>query len=90
MFEQLTKQIKDMSADKDILSIWIERIRKESKRGDKTRACKNTGVSYTTHQNAMKQLNLIDLTDSEMEVLKENIRILDERKSKLKECYANN
>lgn len=74
---------------KDILEVWKERILTESKRGDRMKACKNINVSYTTHQNAMKKATLIDLTDAEMNVLEENIKILDERKEKRLQ-YATN
>lgn len=78
-----------MDAEKDILEVWKERILTESKRGDRMKACKNIDVSYTTHQNAMKKATLIDLTDAEMDVLAENIKILDERKEKQLQ-YATN
>lgn len=78
-----------MAAEKDTLEIWKERILTESKTGDRMKACRNAGVSYTTHQNGMLKTALADLTDAELNVLAENIKILDERKAKLKE-YATN
>lgn len=78
-----------MDAEKNILEVWKERILSESKNGDRMKACRNVGVSYTTHQNAMKKANLVDLTDAEMNVLEENIKILDERKEKQLQ-YATN
>lgn len=80
-----------MDAEKDILSIWKDRIENESKYGDKTQACKNAGTTMTTHQTAMKKEKFADLTDTEKRVLEENIKILDTRNEatiKLQKQYA--
>lgn len=74
---------------KDILEVWKERIVKESKTGDRVKACRNVGFTYTTHQNAMKKATLADLTDGELAVLAANIAILDERKAKQEEYAIN-
>lgn len=74
---------------KDILEVWKERIVKESKTGDRVKACRNVGFTYTTHQNAMKKGKLEDLTDGELSVLAANIAILDERKAKQEEYAIN-
>ncbi|WP_018109731.1 hypothetical protein [Bacteroides propionicifaciens] len=78
-----------MTENKDILQTWKERIINESKRGDRIKACRNAGFTYTTHQFAMKKATLADLTDGELSVLAANIQILDNRKEKLRE-YAEN
>lgn len=78
-----------MSKGKDILDLWKQRIINESKRGDRIKACRNAGFTYTTHQFAMKKESLSDLTDGELSVLAENIKILDNRKEKLR-GYATN
>lgn len=74
---------------KDTLDLWKERILTESKTGDRVKACRNVGFTYTTHQNAMKKATLADLTDGELSVLAANIAILDERKAKQEEYAAN-
>lgn len=78
-----------MTEKKDILAIWKERILNESKTGDRTKACRNMGFTYTTHQNAMKKTTFEDLTNGEFSVLAENIKILDERKAKQQEYVTN-
>lgn len=78
-----------MTENKDILDLWKSRIINESKTGDRTKACRNMGFTYTTHQNAMKKSTFKDLTDGEFRVLTENIKIIDERLAKQRE-YAEN
>jgi hypothetical protein len=76
---------------KDILSIWKERINKESKHGDKKKACDAAGSTASTYLNAMKRETFDDLTDGEQSTLQALIEILDERKAKqqkLKEKYT--
>lgn len=77
---------------KDILSIWKDRIENEAKYGDKTQACSNAGSTMTTYQTAMKKERFSELTDKEIGVLVEVIKILDARKEanlKLQAQYAN-
>lgn len=80
-----------MVKEKDVLKVWIERIEKESKHGDKTQACRNAASTMTTFQTAMKRKSFLELTDSELKILSELIKILDDRKAeraKLQEQYA--
>ena len=79
--------------EKDVLNIWKERIEKESKHGDKKKACDAAGSTASTYLNAMKREKFDDLTDGEQRTLQALIEILDERKEKqqkLKEQYATN
>ena len=69
----------------DLLTIWKDRIHKESKHGDKKKAYLKAEVSETTYDNAMKRESIDDLTDSEFEVLSQHIEILDARKKKREE-----
>ena len=48
-----------MDLEKNILEVWKERILSESKNGDRMKACRNVGVSYTTHHNAYDTLEFI-------------------------------
>ena len=78
--------------ENDILSIWKDRIENEAKYGDKTQACKNAGTTMTTCQTAMKKETYLELTDTEIRVLEEVIKILDARKEvtqRLQAQYAN-
>lgn len=81
-----------MSEEKDILSIWKDRIENEAKYGDKTQACSNAGTTMTTYQTAMRKETFSELTDTEIRVLVDMIKILDERKTvaqMLQAQYAN-
>lgn len=80
-----------MGKEKDILTIWKERIEKESKHGDKKKACDVAGSTASTYLNAMKKERFDDLTNGEQRTLQALVEILDERKAeqqKLKEQYA--
>lgn len=79
-----------MSKEKDILTIWKERIEKESKHGDKKKACDAAGSTASTYLNAMKKEQFDDLTNGEQRTLQALVVILDERKEKqqkLKQQY---
>ena len=77
--------------EKDILSVWKDRIEREAKHGDKTRACKAADVTMTTYQTAMRKESFSALTDAEVAALTEMVKLLDERAeavSKLRARYA--
>lgn len=76
-----------MNQEKDVLSIWKERITKETKHGDKKKACDAAGTTPTTYLTALKKEKLDDLTDGELKTLSELITILDERKEKLTQIH---
>ena len=66
--------------EKEILTIWKERIKKEVKHGDKARACEAAGVTTTTFLSALKRKKITDLKDKEIKVLQILIEMLDSRK----------
>ncbi len=76
-----------MNREKDILSIWKERITQETKYGDKKKACNVAGTTPTTYLTALKKESLEDLTDGELRTLTVLITILDERKEKLTQIH---
>jgi len=65
--------------EKDLLEVIKERIKAESKFGDKAKACNGVGISATTHDKGLAKQNYDDLTDSEEKVLLAHIAILDDR-----------
>lgn len=65
--------------EKDLLDIIKERIKAESRWGDKAKACKNASISPTTYEKAILKERFDDLTDGEEKVLSAFISILDER-----------
>lgn len=77
--------------EKDVLSIWKDRIAKESKHGDKKKACDAAGTTATTYLTAMKKEKFNDLTEGEQRTLEKLIERLDTRKEeilKIQEKYA--
>lgn len=80
-------------SEKDLLEIWKERIKNESKRGDKAEAIRRADVTQPTYDTGFRKTKLADLTDKELEVIEAHINVLDERKALLKskiEQYATN
>lgn len=73
-----------MEKERDMLVIIKERIEKESKYGDKAKACKNASITTTTYDKAINKSVYDKLTDSEELVLLAHISILDARVKKLK------
>lgn len=80
-----------MNEEKDILVIWQERIKNESKRGDKAEALRRTNITQVTYDVGLKKEKYLDLTNKEATVIESHIQILDERKEEVrrkKEQYA--
>ena len=80
-----------MNEEKDILTIWKERIKNESKRGNKAEALRRTNITQVTYDVGLKRAKYLDLTNKEATVIEAHIQILDERKEEVrrkKEQYA--
>lgn len=87
-----TKAMNRKKENRDVLDIWKERIKNESKHGDKKRACDNAGTTATTYLTAMRRTKFIDLKEGEIRVLQALIDVLDSRKAAIAEIlkkYAN-
>lgn len=69
----------ESTKEKDLLEIIKDRIKAESKFGDKAKACSLVGISSTTYERGMSKEKYDDLTDSEEKVLLAHISILDDR-----------
>jgi len=85
-------KIKAMSKEKDLLEIYKERIKKESKRGDKAEAIRRAGVTQGTYDAGFKKEKIDELTIKELDTLGAHIDVLNERKEELRkreEQYAN-
>lgn len=81
-----------MSAEKDVLDIWKERIQNEARHGDKKKACEAAGTTATTYLTAMKREKITDLKDGELKTLQMLIQRIDARKEqfeKIQSQYAN-
>ena len=81
-----------MNKEKDLLEIYKERIKQESKRGDKAEALRRTTITQPTYDAGFEKAKYLDLSDKETIVIEAHIKILDERKEKLTQLhqqYAN-
>lgn len=82
-----------MNKEKDLLDIWKDRIAEESKRGDKAEAIRRANTTQTTYDSGFKKEKIEALTDKEVEVIEQHIKVLDERKEELQKKrlqYATN
>ena len=77
-----------MNEERDVLDIWKERIKKEAKHGDKTKACQIVGTTMTTYRNALLREKFTDLKDGELEMLQALIERLDNRKELLQKIQS--
>lgn len=77
-----------MNAEKDVLVIWKEQIKKEARHGDRTKACNDAGTTMTTYRTAMKREKFIDLKDGELKTLQMLIERLDARKEQFEKIQS--